>query len=93
MLLCGAALLTCGRLTLAFAYTVPVLLLGELLVVSGAATTFTISSSLLSQFVPPDQVGTTMGMAAAIESACVSTFYECFWSMFGRVNPTSRGCP
>ena len=56
VLLCGACLLTAGRLTLAFAYTVPMLLFGELLVVSGAATTFTISSSLLSQSVPPDQV-------------------------------------
>jgi DHA1 family tetracycline resistance protein-like MFS transporter len=56
ILVAGAFLLTCGRLTLAFAYSVPQLLFGELLVVSGAATCFTITSSLLSQAVPADQV-------------------------------------
>ena len=56
ILVVGAFLLTCGRLTLASAYTVPLLIFGELLVVSGAATCFTITSSLLSQAVPSDQV-------------------------------------
>lgn len=70
MLLAGSGLLICGRLTLAVAHTVPVLLLGELLVVSGAATCFTISSSLLSQAVSADQVGATMGMTSALESFC-----------------------
>ena len=56
ILVAGAFLLTCGRLSLAFAYSVPQLLLGELLVVTGAATCFTITSSLLSQAVPADQV-------------------------------------
>ena len=56
ILVAGAFLLTCGRLSLAFAYSIPQLLLGELLVVVGAATCFTITSSLLSQAVPADQV-------------------------------------
>jgi DHA1 family tetracycline resistance protein-like MFS transporter len=56
ILVTGAFVLTCGRLALAFAYSVPQLLFGELLVVSGAATCFTITSSLLSQAVPADQV-------------------------------------
>ena len=94
LLLLGSFVLTCGRATLAFATTVPHLMLGELLVVTGAATCFTLvrpppptsprlphphtlwfgcdtcgfadalvvqTSSLLSQFVPPADVGATMG--------------------------------
>ena len=42
LLLLGSFVLTCGRATLAFATTVPHLMLGELLVVTGAATCFTL---------------------------------------------------
>lgn len=42
LLLLGSFVLTCGRATLAVASTVPHLMLGELLVVTGAATCFTL---------------------------------------------------
>ena len=45
LLLLGSFVLTCGRATLAFATTVPHLMLGELLVVTGAATCFTLVRS------------------------------------------------
>eukprot|EP01051_Picozoa_sp_SAG22_P017098 SAG22_NODE_2559_length_2444_cov_1.907036_2_plen_188_part_00 len=70
LLLAAACSLTAGRLTLAVAYTVPLLMVGELLVVTGAATCFTIVTSLLSQAAPPQHLGAAMGAAAAVESLC-----------------------
>ena len=49
LLICAAAMTTGGRIVLALAATVPQLMLGEVGVVVGAATTFTLLSSLLSQ--------------------------------------------
>ncbi len=59
-----------GRLVLAAAYAWPWLLVGEALVVVGAATSFTLLSSETSKIVPPAVVGSVVGITAAIDSGC-----------------------
>ena len=59
-----------GRLVLAAAYAWPWLLVGEVLVVVGAATSFTLLASETSKAVPAAVVGSVVGISAAIDSAC-----------------------
>ena len=70
LLIMGVGCIFIGRLILAFAYVWPFLLLGELFVVGGAATGFTLLTSKISQLVDPSIVGTILGLLTSIESGC-----------------------
>ena len=76
------ALLVAGRLTLAAAYTVPRMLLGEVLVIVGAAGSFTLITSLLTQAAPAGEAGRVLGLSSALENLCGIVAPPCVGVLF-----------
>ena len=76
------SVLVLGRLTLAAAYTVPLLLLGELLVIVGAGFSFTLTTSLLLAAAPPEHAGRAAGLSSALENLCGIVAPPCVGLLF-----------
>jgi len=100
LLILGTCSLLMGRIGLALAGTWQELIVGEGLVVFGAAVSFTLLSSLLSTTVPQSLVGTFLGFSSSLESMCgifvpplVGVLFETYGDMSGAlVSACSTAC-
>ena len=62
----GAVVPACGRFTLAFSYSLPTMMCGQVMVATGGALLNTLGTAFMSKNAPPGSLGVLLGLSESV---------------------------